>query len=222
MSEHEREDRRLIGDKEIDSNQLNKTPTEIADEFILFMAKDHGNNEPLLDRLFSFSFVESEDYTSFFNRLFESPKQVEALLNELTIIDSLSEYFEHEEWANNPMIDFFLSRESPLRYILRFENFSDNPQFPIDMWRWLDYFLDKASPTPDYVPWAGQIKDALFYAAMHCDLESESDKFMEYLHRVIEKLRPRRDVLWSYSCFELRKKGRSRKEISEKDPWESY
>ena len=66
------------------------------------------------------------------------------------------------------------------------------------------------------MPWVGQIKDALFYAAMHCDLESESDKLMEYLHRVIEKLRPRRDVLWSYSCFELRKKGRSRKEISEK------
>ena len=121
MSEQQKEDRKLIGDKEIDSNHLNKTPTDIADEFILSMAKDHGNNEPLLDRLFSFSFVESEDYTSFFNRLLNS-KQVEALLNELTIIDSLSEYFEHEEWANNPMIDFFLSRESPLRYI-RFETF---------------------------------------------------------------------------------------------------
>ena len=104
------------------------------------------------------------------------------------------------------MVDFFQSYESSLRYVLGFENFSETPEFPIDIWRWLDYFLEKTSPIPDHVPWAGQIKDALFYAAMHCDLETESDKFMQYLDRVIEKLRPRRDVLWSHSCFEWRKK----------------
>jgi hypothetical protein len=41
------------------------------------------------------------------------------------------------------MVDFFQSYESSLRYVLGFENFSETPEFPIDTWRWLDYFLEK-------------------------------------------------------------------------------
>jgi len=222
MSDRTKEGSNSLVDTDIDSDDLKGGPSEIADEFILIMAAGHENKEPLLSRLFSVRFEESEDYVSFFNRLFVSLRQVKPLLHELTKIEALSVYFEDEKWSSNPMVDFFQSYESPLRYVLQFENFSENPEFPIDTWRWLDYFLEKTSPIPEHVPWAGQIKDALFYAAMHCDLESESDKFMQYLDRVIEKLRPRRDVLWSHSCFEWRKKGKSRKEISEIDPWEFY
>jgi hypothetical protein len=49
-----------------------------------------------VSRLFSVRFEESEDYVSFFNRLFASLRQVKPLLHELTKIEALSVYYDDE------------------------------------------------------------------------------------------------------------------------------
>ena len=221
-------------EKETDKNadeHVNFSPSDLmftskddVENLMSLFASEKQTVRPLLDHFFSVHFEDVDDYSSFFDRLYTSPEKVKPLLHELTNVEALLVYFKDTKWANHPMVEIFQSDyDSPLNFLLLFENSSDRPEFPIDTWRLLDFFLAEPSDNRHDIPWAGQIKNALFYAAMQCDLESESDMFMNYFERVVEKLGPRRDVKWSAFCFFLRKdEGKSRKEIIEIDPWEFY
>ena len=227
MSDQNNADYRWFGHPYVPSSKLVVTSSEAVDELLLMFASGDPNNGSLLHHLFSVTFIEYDDYDSFFKRLLFVQKPPIPLMKELKNIELLSAYFEDVNLSNNPIVRYLKSFDSPLWCIFQFENFSENPEFPINVWQWLDYFLDGNSSKNKYSfndGWSGDeiIKWALFYAAMQSNLDSESDKFEQYMERVIEKLGPRRDVLFSYTCFKRRQGGQSLQEISEIDPWDGY
>ena len=215
MTVREESDNKPHGDTDIPSGDVKITSSEDVDELMFLFSSEKKTNLPLLDHLFSVQFSESKDFDSFFKRLFSSREQIAPLLREISNFGSLSAYFEDEKWSKHPMIAYV-----PKMYYITCSNpFTENQEYPIENWRWLDYFLNNHSARKRFDE---EIKNSLLYAALHCDLETESDKFMQYFNRVVEKLEPRRDVVWRYSCFQYRKQGKTLTEISKIDPWENY
>ena len=213
------------GDTDISSGDVKFTSSEDVDELILLFSSEKKTNLALLDHLFSVQFSESEEFRSFFNRLFSSREQIAPLLWEISNFEALSPYFEKEKWSNHPMIAY----ASYIYYLLVYNFYNENPEYPVENWRWLDYFLNRDRPSEDFnlddwedYAWDQAAKDSLSYAALHCDLETETDKFMEYYNRALEILGRRRDVIWSNILLGYRKEGKTLTEISKIDPWENY
>ena len=91
------------GETDIPQGDVKFTSNEDVDELILLFSSEKKTNLPLLNHLFSVQFSESEEFHSFFNRLFSSREQIAPLLREISNFEALSAYFEKVKWNNHPM-----------------------------------------------------------------------------------------------------------------------
>lgn len=120
------------------------------------------------------------------------------------------------------MVDFFQSYESSLRYVLGFENFSETPEFPIDTWRWLDYFLEKPLQFPTM--YHGLVRLRMPCFTLRCIVTLRLNRISSCNTWIESSRNYDQDEMCCGVIHVLNggKKGKSRKEISEIDPWGFY